>query len=109
MIVGKVEKLRVEDIDEIIDSNVQGLGQYCLVKLKEESRDRFGGEEQVACALTQVDNKKQLSMQSAVLLNLRNRNLGKSNNVSALIFVEAEPTALSYLLNPKKREVEEAE
>ncbi len=78
MIVAKVEKLRVEDIEEVIDANVQNLGEYALVKLKAESRDRFGGEDQVACALKEsTSQKKKLSMQSSVLLNLRNRNLGK--------------------------------
>lgn len=52
----KIAQVEQSDILEVIDSDVSKKGNFSLLKIKPECREKYGGHEQVAAALRRLSS-----------------------------------------------------
>jgi hypothetical protein len=52
----KIEYVEKADILEVLDSDVSKKGNFSLIKIKPECREKYGGHDQIAAALKRLSS-----------------------------------------------------
>ena len=85
-------KLEKDDIEEIVDPDVGQEGAYSIVRVKEESRPKYGGHANVAAALKRLSSSP-YKLQEGVFKEMRKAGIYREG----IVFMSASDEAVDFI------------
>lgn len=96
----KLDEVEKSDIMEVIDADVKNKGNFSIIKIKPECREKYGGHEQIATAIRRISSSP--GKRAGYMMDMLDH-LVKGNNLKGeLMITEASKEALDFIKKAKK-------